>query len=101
MRRAPSWEEAHLPAWGAGGRELTRPGFHSAESLKSAGTQLRRHAQGTGVDPTGVGLVRDVTKAVFLEDESGVDVPDGDIPNFLKFPKVFFPFPGHFPVSDH
>lgn len=33
--------------------------------------------------------VCDVTKAVFLDDESGMDVPDGDIPNFLKFPKVF------------
>lgn len=39
--------------------------------------------------PTGVGLACDVTKAVFLDEESGVDVPDGDIPNFFKFPKVF------------
>lgn len=41
--------------------------------------------------------VCDVIKAVFLEDESGGDVPDGDIPNLLKFPKVFFPFSGPFP----
>lgn len=33
--------------------------------------------------------VSDVMKAAFLEHESGMDVPDGDIPNFLKFPKVF------------
>lgn len=27
--------------------------------------------------------------AVVLEEESGMDMPDGDIPNFLVFPKVF------------
>lgn len=33
--------------------------------------------------------VRDMTKTVFLEDEYGMDMPSGDIPNLLKFPKVF------------
>lgn len=31
----------------------------------------------------------DMAKTVFLEDEYGMDVPSGDIPNLLKFPKVF------------
>lgn len=36
--------------------------------------------------PTGVGVACDVTKAVFLDDESGVDVPDGQ---FLKVFSLF------------
>lgn len=30
--------------------------------------------------------------ATFLEDEPGLDVPDEDSPNVLKFPKSSFPF---------
>ena len=46
----------------------------------------RNVPRGAGV---GTSCARDVTKAVFLEDEPGVDVPNGDILNFLKFPIDF------------
>ena len=42
-----------------------------------------------------------MTKAAFLEDEPGLDVPDGDTPNFLKFPKVFLSLFWPFPCFDH
>lgn len=42
-----------------------------------------------------------VTKAAFLEDEPGLDVPDGDAPNVLKFPKVFLSLFWPFPCFDH
>ena len=59
--------------------------------------RLRGKCHGNQCASYGEGLCDMMMKAVFSEDEPGMEVPDGDTPNVLKFPKVFFslfwPFP--------
>lgn len=66
-----------------------RQAFHSGERLDSIRAQLGGEPRGISVSYQGGLSVCDMMTAVVLEEESGMDVPDGDIPNFLVFPKVF------------
>lgn len=95
VRRPPGWEEACLP--GGELKKISLP-LESGGSLRRSGTGLEEIAKGTQRGSYADELCAcDMMKAVFLENESSMDVPDGDIPNFLKFPKVFSLFRG--PVS--
>lgn len=84
------------PRWGV--EEDSLP-LESGGSLRRIGTGLEEIAKGTQCGSHADELrVCDMMKAVFLENESSMDMPDGDIPNFLKFPKVFSLFRGRFPL---
>lgn len=72
------------------------PASNGGETWKRMETCSAEVPRGAGVGPVGTGHVRDVMRAVFLDNEPGVDVPDGDTLNFSKFPKVFSLF---WPIS--